>query len=107
MPVFEIAASNIVKIKARASLLPLINIVLKRCTYIMKRLLDIAISVIQSEYHFAEQPNEHFLLELGKIYAQFLDEVESRCKGKMSDDFDTFTKVIDWDLLTGFNEDLK
>ena len=105
MPVFEIAASNIVKIKSRSTLLPLISIVLRRCSYILKRLLDIAIAVIQSEYHFSESPNEHFLIELGKIYSAFVEEVETKCKEKMLDDFDTFTKVIDWDLLSGFNEE--
>jgi hypothetical protein len=34
----------------------------------------------------------------------FVRETEAKCKEKLKDDFDTFTKVIDWDLINGLQE---
>lgn len=100
VPMFETAASDIVKIKARTALLPLISIVLKRCSYIIKRLFHIAVSVIRMESE--EEVNDQLLHELEHIFRKFVEEIEIQCKDKMKDDFDTLTRVIDWDLLHGF-----
>ena len=100
MPLFESAASDIVKIKARAALLPLISVVLKRCSYIIRRLFDIAVSVLRCEEEV--ELNDHLISELDRVFCKFIDNIESQCKDKMKDDFDTLTRVIDWDLLHGF-----
>ena len=97
---FETAASDIVKIKARTALLPLISTVLKRCSYIIKRLFQIAVSVIRTETD--EEENDQLLRELEGVFFKFVDGIEFHCKEKMKDDFDTLTRVIDWDLLHGF-----
>ena len=97
---FETAASDIVKIKARTALLPLISTVLKRCSYIIRRLFHIAVSVIRTESE--EEVNDQLLSELERVFTKFIEEIESACKDKMKDDFDTLTRVIDWDLLHGF-----
>lgn len=97
---FETAASDIVKIKARTALLPLITIVLRRCSYIIKRLFQIAVSVIRVESE--EEVNHQLLNELESVFGRFIEDIEVQCKDKMKDDFDTLTRVIDWDLLHGF-----
>ena len=66
----------------------------------MQRLFHIANTVINTEVETT--PNDHFLQELEKVFNQFVDEIARKCKEKMGDDFDTLTKVIDWDLLHGF-----
>merc|ERR1711939_928731 len=70
VPVFETAASDIVKIKARVALLPLINTVLNRCSYILKRLFSISTCVLKTELEM--EPNDHFLSELRVIYDHFV-----------------------------------
>ena len=97
---FETAASDIVKIKARTALLPLITTVLLRCSYIIKRLFHVAVAVIRAETE--EEVNDQLLKELEVIFFKFIDRIQLECKDKMRDDFDTLTRIIDWDLLHGF-----
>ena len=97
---FETAASDIVKIKSRAALLPLISTVLRRCAYIIKRLFHVAVAVIRSETE--EEMNDQLLHELESIFGKFVETIQIQCREKMMDDFDTLTRVIDWDLLHGF-----
>lgn len=87
--------------------MPLISVVLKRCSYIMKRMFEISIAVLSNEWPKDSQQavverNERFLSELKRVYQEFVDQVEERCRVKIMDDFESLTKVIDWDLLTGF-----
>ena len=100
LPGYETAASDIVKMKAKNSLFPLIRIVLERCSYILKRLFNITNSVILSEGEVSV--NDLFLSELDKIFEAFLNELSATCMEKMFDDFNTLTTVIDWDLFYGF-----
>ncbi len=34
----------------------------------------------------------------------FVDKTERDCRAKLKDDFDTFTNIIDWELLSGLND---
>jgi len=110
VPVFEIAASDIVKMKARTSLLPLVGCALKRSSYIMKRIFEISVAVIGSQEMLLLDPNtesigknDRFLTELCRVYNDFVDGIESRCRARMIDDFESLTKVIDWDLLSSYS----
>lgn len=47
---------------------------------------------------------EPFMKELRNIYGAFIDQVEETCRMKLMDDFETFTKILDWDLVTGLSE---
>ncbi|KAL6054695.1 putative Interferon-induced GTP-binding protein Mx2 [Balamuthia mandrillaris] len=104
VPVYETAASDIVQIKARQEFLPLIDVVLARCTYIMKRLCDISISVMKSTDSGVLNVYEPFVEELRSNYYKFVDQTETVCRDKLMDDFETFTKVLDWDLVSGLSE---
>jgi hypothetical protein len=47
---------------------------------------------------------EPFIKELRAVYGGFVDNVEELCRSKLMDDFETFTKILDWDLLTGLSD---
>ena len=104
-PSFECAVSNIVQIKSKKVLLPLVEILSSRACYIMKRLFTIALEVIKSDdqnnYALLSSHNL-FVSHLHKTYFDFLDYIEKDCKAKLIEDFSTFTKIVDWDLLRGF-----
>lgn len=91
--------------KAKHVFLPLIDIVLQRCSYIMKRLFPIAIDVIRAD---RDQESigilsvyERFINELRSVYESFIDKIESDCRMRLKDDFVMFTKIVDWELLGG------
>jgi len=83
--------------------LPLIDIVLQRCSYIMKRLFSIAIGVIRQD---RDQKGiallsvyERFVAELRSCFEANIAKIEEDCRQRLKDDFVMFTKIIDWDLL--------
>lgn len=120
VPSYETAASDIVQIKTRTTLIPLASIVLKRCIYIMKRLFDIAYAIISSKHkssspssfiQIGEEDNysviseyEQFGNVLRSVYDDFVKRVAIECEKKIYDDFETFTKILDFDLLSGIKE---
>jgi hypothetical protein len=106
-----IQATDIVQIKVKKTLQPLIVHVLKRCTFIMKRLFDIAVHVLTKEEYHTAAPifgiighYELFQKELRTVYHEFIDKIQRECEQKVLDDFATFTKVLNWDLMMGTNE---
>jgi len=106
-PLFEAAASDIVRAKAKKTLLPLINNVLHRCTFIMRHLYKVALKVIVREelQSFGMVgKNEEFLKELQGVYYNFIQTTRDKCEEKLQDDFWAFTKILDWDLLSGLSE---
>ena len=100
-------ASDIVQIKSRKVLEPMIHIVLQRAAYVFERMFDISVNVLKtepdSEYGMLGC-YELFQNELRQVFRGFVRETEAKCKEKLKDDFDTFTKVIDWDLINGLQE---
>jgi GTPase SAR1 family protein len=107
VPLFEAAASDIVQMKAKRALLPLIQYILRRCAYIMKRLFDVAVNVITKEeahtFGIIGQ-YEQFQKELRGVFNGFIEKTQRECEQKALDDFGTFTKILDWDLMTGVSE---
>jgi len=97
-----------VQIKARRAFQPLIGIVLQRCSYIMKRLFDIATEILKKEDEdkgiAVVALYEQFMAEIKSTYCGFIDTVEAECKIKLKEDFDAFTKILDWDLFLGMGE---
>ncbi|EAL71678.2 dynamin like protein [Dictyostelium discoideum AX4] len=106
-PIYELAATNIFQTKSKKVLLPLIDIVLQRSSYIMKRLFDISVSILgkdENESSHTVSLYEHFLKELQSQYEKFIQTIESECKSRLKDDFEMFTKIVDWNLLSGLTE---
>jgi GTP-binding protein EngB required for normal cell division len=104
VPVFETAAANLVQMKAKYVFIPLIDIVLARCSYIMKRLFSIAVHVIKHDRDHRGigilSVYEKFMNELRNTFDQFIDKIEQDCRSRLKDDFIMFTKIVDWELLT-------
>lgn len=77
-------ATNIVQIKSRRNLQPLIDIVLQRCTYIMGRLFDISVEILKKEEDEKGMAivslYEHFMTELRARYFAFIESIEAECK---------------------------
>ncbi|KAF2073270.1 hypothetical protein CYY_005432 [Polysphondylium violaceum] len=106
-PTFEVAATNIFQIKSKKVLLPLMDILLQRCSYIMKRLFDISVSILKkddSESSHTVSLYDHFLTELKAQYHGFVESIEVDCRNRLRDDFDMFTKIVDWNLLNGLSD---
>jgi hypothetical protein len=103
---FETAASDIVQTKARKVLMPLIDCVLTRCEFIMMHLFDITIqAIIREEGHIGLLGKyEEFIKELRTVYQLFINRTRINCETKATDDFSAFTKILDWDLLSGLKE---
>lgn len=108
MPSFESAASDIVQIKSKKVLLPLIEITLQRTSYVMKRLFTIAVDVIKGGEDQFDDSNpsllasyDLFIADLQHTFSEFIEGIERDCKSKLIEDFSTFTKIVDWDLLNG------
>lgn len=119
VPSFEDAASDIVQIKARTVLMPLTSVVLRRCVYIMERLFTIAFSILSSKVpnkgsslkpsreedsYAIISEYEQFKTVLKDVYDSFVNSVAEECERRILDDFETFTKIVDWDLLSGVKE---
>lgn len=110
----ESAASDIVQIKLINVLRPLIDILSKRTAYILKRLFDISleiltsdqmsVSVSESETYRLLSVYPNFVGKLKEVYSDFVDDIEHHSKLKLREDFDTFTKIVDWSLLSGLSE---
>lgn len=45
---------------------------------------------------------EPFMKELRVVFYNFIESTEENCRTKLMDDFETFTKIMDWDLISGF-----
>ncbi|KAH3742895.1 dynamin family GTPase [Pelomyxa schiedti] len=106
VPIIESAASDIVQMKAKQTLRPLIDIVLSRTSFIFKRLFEIAMAIlVQGDNQDPEVTKvahfDGFIAELRTVYNTFIDNTETQCRLKLFDDFDTFTRILDWDLLGG------
>ena len=95
--------------KAKQVFLPLIDIVLQRCSYLMKKLFSIAVDVLK---HDSDHKGigilsvyERFVHELQATYETFIDNIENDCRARLKDDFVMFTKIVDWEMLHSGSSD--
>lgn len=96
-------AANLVQVKAKQVFLPLIDILLKRCSYIMKRLFGIGVEVLKFD---PDQKGigvltvyEKFMQELKNTFFSYIDQIEKDCEARLKDDFVMFTKIVDWNSM--------
>eukprot|EP00027_Filamoeba_sp_ATCC50430_P017323 CAMPEP_0168573610 /NCGR_PEP_ID=MMETSP0413-20121227/18631_1 /TAXON_ID=136452 /ORGANISM="Filamoeba nolandi, Strain NC-AS-23-1" /LENGTH=604 /DNA_ID=CAMNT_0008606881 /DNA_START=1 /DNA_END=1816 /DNA_ORIENTATION=- len=103
VPISETAAANLVQMKAKQVFLPLIDIVLQRCSYLMKKLFPIAVDVLKHDTDHKGigilSVYERFVHELRSTYETFIDKIEHDCRTRLKDDFVMFTKIVDWEML--------
>lgn len=47
---------------------------------------------------------DSFIKELRACYENFIEATKDKCEAKALDDFSAFTKIMDWDLMSGLSE---
>jgi len=80
---------------------------LVRCSFIMNHLFTIAVHTIVAEEALTFGMigrYETFLQELEGFYSKFVEKTKEVCEAKALDDFSAFTKILDWDLMSGLAE---
>lgn len=74
----------------------------------MRRLFDISTEILKKEDEdkgvAVVALYERFVVELKSTYDGFIETVEAECRTKLKEDFDAFTKILDWDLFLGMGE---
>jgi hypothetical protein len=101
IPSYEAAASDLVQLKAKKVLHPLLETATHRSFYIMNRLFDVAVAVIQKDnFELATVSTcEAFMDAFRSIYTGFLTAIHKNCHENLLEDIKTFTEVLDWDIL--------
>ena len=112
-PSYQTAATNLIQHKSKQVLLPLINILLKRASYIMKRLFYIIIQTIKYNNNDDKTSSnnsisfmtiyEKFMKEIKNNYITLIENIEKICEIKLREEFFKLSKIINWDLINGNN----
>lgn len=95
-PDYNAAAANILRIKAKTTLRPIIVTLVKRSSYIITRLFPIAMEVLQQSGHALHPQLQG---ELDSVFRSFVKRVTDHCREHMEAEFESLTKVIDQNLL--------
>jgi intergrase/recombinase len=96
-PDYDRGASDLAQKKCRSIFRPLIAVLLERSKFIMQNLFKTVISYMSSNKKYSMF--SAFFTELQTISEQFVENVLLDVKKKTNDEFDTFTKIMDWDLM--------
>jgi succinate dehydrogenase flavin-adding protein (antitoxin of CptAB toxin-antitoxin module) len=98
IPDYDRGASELAQKKCKAVFKPLVDILLARSRYLMKQTFRMIL-----KHQHDESPScrkfKQLLKELQIICEQFLEKVLHDVRGKTDTEFDTFTRVMDWDLM--------
>eukprot|EP01119_Soliformovum_irregulare_P007303 TRINITY_DN196_c0_g1_i2.p1 TRINITY_DN196_c0_g1~~TRINITY_DN196_c0_g1_i2.p1 ORF type:complete len:675 (+),score=269.59 TRINITY_DN196_c0_g1_i2:42-2027(+) len=103
------AASDIAQRQVRKALMPLLEQLFKRAVFVMKRLVDIVESMMESQRRAKRRtgrsPNSQDELEnfpffthaVKDLFSKFVDQTAQECKAKCKDEF-LSTRLIYWEL---------
>jgi len=112
------AASDIVQRQISRALLPLLDQLFKRCSYIMKRLVEVVDLMMDSDRKMRKRtgrqeaaPEEleqypFFTHAVKDLYYKFVDQIAESCKNKCKDEF-LNTRIIYWERTALDGKDLK
>ncbi len=97
LPSYETAASDLVNLKAKQVLHPILHTTAQRARYIMGRLFDVAVAVVHRDDAdmSAVGACAAFRDSLHQTYAEVLDGLFVKCSDKMLEDVNSFTEVLD------------
>jgi hypothetical protein len=96
-PDYDRGASDLAQKQCSAIFTPLIDVLLNRSKFIMTQVF-----VMVGKYCRAESKNDKyatFFGELERCCGEFIDKLLANVRVIAFDEFDTFTKVIDWNLI--------
>lgn len=107
------ASSDIAQKQIQRTLMPLLDQLFKRSTYLMKRLVDVVDNMMENakknrkrtgktaspDQKFVEEFDEFpfFVHAVKDLYFRYVDEVAEACKRKCKDEF-YGTRLIYWEL---------
>jgi hypothetical protein len=103
LPSYETAASDLVNLKAKQVLHPILHTTAQRTRYIMGRLFDVAVAVVHRDDVDMSTVGActAFRESLRQTYSDFLDGLFVTCCNKMLEDVNSFTEVLDcWGVCT-------
>eukprot|EP01116_Phalansterium_solitarium_P008438 TRINITY_DN22350_c0_g1_i1.p1 TRINITY_DN22350_c0_g1~~TRINITY_DN22350_c0_g1_i1.p1 ORF type:complete len:681 (-),score=139.34 TRINITY_DN22350_c0_g1_i1:83-2125(-) len=104
------AASDIAQKQLQRALLPLIEQLFRRAVYVMKRLVNVADSMIASQAKSVRRSTAHggvlddvteypfFTHKVKDLYFSFIDKTSEECKKKCLDEF-LSTRLIHWEAI--------
>ena len=84
--------------KCRMVFKPLIECLLQRSRFIMNQLFKLIILYMIKNNHLSSR-YKTFSSELFKVCEEFIETVLKDVRTKTSDEFETFVKIMDWDLV--------
>jgi len=112
IPDYDRGASDLAQKKSRSIFTPLIDVLLNRCRYLMRNMFSMVVQHMltqdslvkqqqqsQKENASDEHPYAAFFDELQTVADKFLDKLLVDIKNKTNCEFDTFTKIMDWDFI--------
>lgn len=105
-PDYDRGANDLAIKKSDMIFRPLISVLMDRSKYIMKRTFEIVISHILKD---TSQVHYRLFEELKRISEKFVDEILLDVCQKTNEEFETFTKIIDCNIIEnkdGMNYDL-
>ncbi|EFC50801.1 dynamin family GTPase [Naegleria gruberi] len=85
--------------KCRMVFKPLIECLLQRSKFVMKLLFKLVIQYMVKNNSLSSR-YKAFSNELFKVCEEFIDSVLKDVRTKTSDEFETFVKIMDWDLIS-------
>ncbi len=97
LPNYQSAASDLVQLKSKRALFPLLNLTLQRARKIIDRMFDVAIAVVaRDDFESSSVGSNHaFCNSFRGVFAEFVDGIFANCSAKMTDDVKSFTEVLD------------
>lgn len=96
-PDYDRGASELAQKKCRSIFQPLIDVLMVRSKFIMSKLFHIVLEHMANDS--VNTKYKPFFEELQKVSDSFIDKVLVDVRHKTDDEFDTFTKIMDWDLM--------
>jgi hypothetical protein len=93
------AASDIAQGKAVAAIAPLVNQLIERAKYILKRLIEISEKVVARSPKSKDPPSStpYFMAQVKDLYNRYIDEIAQQTLRKCHEEF-YCTRLVYWDL---------
>ncbi|KAL0490286.1 dynamin, partial [Acrasis kona] len=97
IPDYDRGASDLAQKKCKSIFQPLIQVLMNRSKFIMTCLFKIVVDYMSADKNMERYKG--FFDELQSTSEKFINSVLVSVRAKTDDEFDTFTKIMDWDLM--------
>eukprot|EP00761_Pharyngomonas_kirbyi_P008949 gb/GECH01008962.1/.p1 GENE.gb/GECH01008962.1/~~gb/GECH01008962.1/.p1 ORF type:complete len:869 (+),score=229.05 gb/GECH01008962.1/:1-2607(+) len=97
-PDYDRGASDLAHQKSKLIFKPLVEVLIQRSKFIMMSLFQMVIRHMRQTVS-SSSAYQGFFEELQNLSEDFIDQVCNQVYNKSNDEFNTFTKILDWDLV--------